>query len=454
MRRLNPIWLIAVVLAFITTDANAAGRTSFSTPNPAVQNVLRNLRTEVRARRHTFEVGYSSAMDHSIDTLCRLKEPTGWLRNAPQDKLLASGGLQALPSSFDWKTQKGTTPIKNQMACGDCWAFGTVGPLESQIKLQCNVTADLSEQYLTSCNTDGWGCNGGWWAHDYHMNKPGRNDTAAGAVLESASPFKGTDTACGGPYNHPYRITNWAYVAGQPRPSVQAIKQAIYNYGPISAAVYVGPKFQAYSSGIFNANESGQVNHAVVLVGWNDDLGTDNGYWILRNSWGSGWGENGYMRIRYGCNQVGYSANYIQFSCNNPNPNPDPTPNPTPDPTPDPTPNPTPTGKPDLKGNFASLSVYRQGYRVVGNVRIRNIGKTDAGPFNSTLYLSDDGKAKTTYLGKASLSGLAKGASIYVSFNKYSSTMFSGKYLLVIVDSDSQVKEIRENNNRAVKLIP
>ena len=73
--------------------------------------------------------------------------------------------------------------------------------------------------------------------------------------------------------------------------------------------------FQAYSGGIFNTNESceGVINHAVVLVGWNDNNGTD-GYWILRNSWGTSWGIGGYMHIAYGVSQVGYGANFIEYA--------------------------------------------------------------------------------------------------------------------------------------------
>lgn len=423
-----------------------AERYNFNKPDPVMQSRILNLQREVRDMGHSFRVGYSSAMERPIEKLCGLREPAAWLQDAPVEKLMAAP-LMALPSSFDWRTQGGTTPVKNQGACGDCWAFGTVGPLESQIQLQCGVTVDLSEQYLTSCNTNGWGCNGGWWAHDYHLNKPPKNDTQAGAVLESVFPFKASNVACGGPYNHPYRITNWAYVAGQPTPSVQAIKQAIYTYGPVAAAVYVGPQFQAYSSGIFNANESGQVNHAIVLVGWNDDLGPDNGYWILRNSWGSGWGENGYMRIRYGANQVGYSANYIQFACNTPNPAPTPEPEPTPTPPPA-------TLLADLQGAFTRVAVYKRGRQVIGTLRVSNSGQANSGAFKVQLYLSADGKAKSLYLGQAVLNGLAMGSYVNISFNKTSSSVFSGRYLLAIIDSDSQVKEANETNNNVVKLVP
>jgi hypothetical protein len=91
---------------------------------------------------------------------------------------------------------------------------------------------------------------------------------------------------------------------------VDAIKNAIYNYGPVAAAVCVDRYFQAYTGGIFtDPVPCRQVNHAIVLVGW-DDAG---GYWILRNSWGTSWGEQGYMRIAYGTSQVGYAANYVVY---------------------------------------------------------------------------------------------------------------------------------------------
>ena len=439
MFALKDLWLGAMLMAIMASSPAKAAQgveSVFQASNPAIEMRLETLRKEIRTKGHQFNVGYSSAMDRSIDRLCGLKEPTDWLSQAPVERLSAT--LQALPASFDWRTQNGTTPVKNQKTCGDCWAFGTVGPIESQIKLKCGVDIDLSEQYLTSCNTDGWGCNGGWWAHDYHLDKPGINETQAGAVLESASPFIATQAPCGGPYQHSYKITNWTYVAGQPLPDVQAIKQAIHTYGPISAAVHVGPKFQAYSSGIFDADEPGQVNHAIVIVGWNDDLGTDNGYWILRNSWGSGWGESGYMRIRYGKSQVGYSANYVEFACAGPSPAPPPA-----------------TLLPDLAGSFTNITTYASGHQVAGMLKLANAGQANAGAFKVLLYLSNDGSTKTLFLGQFNLTGLATGASANLRFNKSSSaTLFSGKYLLAVIDSDSQVKESNETNNKAVKVVP
>jgi hypothetical protein len=263
-------------------------------------------------------------MEKDREHLTGLKIPSGWNRNDAPSVRMAKSTAQTLPSSLDWRT-KGVTPIKNQGNCGDCWAFATVGPLESQILLQNGTVGGqdviLSEQYLLSCNQDGWSCNGGWWAHDYHMNKDGQDNNGPGAVLSSADPYQGIDAQCGGTYSHPYRISNWSYIASDDSvPTVNEIKQAIYTYGPIGAGIYAGSLFQAYSGGIFNTSESGTINHAIVLVGWTDTDNNGNGYWILRNSWGTEWGESGYMRIAYGTSQVGYAANFIEYGGGTPNP--------------------------------------------------------------------------------------------------------------------------------------
>jgi len=254
----------------------------------------------------------------------------------------------SLPSAFDWRDHGGVTSIKNQGACGSCWAFGTVGPLEANIKIKDGIEENLAEQYLFSCNTDGWDCDGGWWAHDYHWWKKPPSESEAGAVYEAGFPYVAWDAPCSGPYSHPYRIDSWTFVGSEYGvPSTEAIKQAIYDHGPVAAAICVGSAFQGYGGGVFATNETCTytVNHAIVLVGWDDNQGV----WILRNSWGSYWGESGYMRIRYGISKVGYSANYVTYSSSGPTPTPTntrtvtPTPTATRTPTNTPTPTRTPT---------------------------------------------------------------------------------------------------------------
>ena len=265
----------------------------------------------------TFTVGENPATKYDIEDLCGLVEPENWQESANFDNFISA--TSSLPEKWDWRDNNGVTPIKNQGACGSCWAFGTVGILESVIKIKSGVTVDLSEQWLVSCNKNGWGCNGGWWAHTYHDGLTGKCG-GTGAVLEADFPYTASDKPCNGPYPHHYLLSDttgdgnsWNFIGSQHGiPSVEQIKQAIITYGPVAAAVYADEAFQAYTGGVFNEHaDSKNTNHIIILVGWDDTQG-ENGVWILRNSWGTGWGEDGYMRIEYGSNRVGYSANYIE----------------------------------------------------------------------------------------------------------------------------------------------
>ena len=119
-------------------------------------------------------------------------------------------------------------------------------------------------------------------------------------------------------------------------PKLDEIKAAIYQHGPIAAAVAVNDAFQAYKSGVFNKCDSTEPNHAIILVGWDDD----GGYFIGKNSWGPNFGEKGFFRIKYGCNWIGLEANYVMYSGGAPTPGPSPSPTPSPTPVPKCTPMP------------------------------------------------------------------------------------------------------------------
>ncbi|MBN2446660.1 MAG: hypothetical protein JXO22_08040, partial [Phycisphaerae bacterium] len=222
------------------------------------------------------------------------------------------GDTESLPAQFDWRDYGGCPPVRNQGACGSCWAFGTVGPLECNIVIKEGIEVDLSEQWLVSCNQSGFDCVGGWWAHDYHQDRPGLCGDS-GAVLEADYPYEAQASPCNCPNQHPYRIADWAYIGtGRALPSVENIKQAILDYGPVSATVYTNGAFFAYRGGIFNACDNPNLNHAVTIVGWDDTQGTA-GVWIVRNSWGPNWGEDGYMRIEYECLDIGNAACYVDY---------------------------------------------------------------------------------------------------------------------------------------------
>ena len=218
----------------------------------------------------------------------------------------------SVPAAYDWcEAHGGCPPVRDQGQCGSCWAFGTVGPLEAWTRVAGGSgDADLAEQYLLSCNTSGWGCGGGWWAHDYHWNRTPPGEPGPGAVLESAFPYQASDVPCAGPYDHPHKVVSWDYVGdGSSVPAAADIKQAIYAHGPVAVALCVGSQFDRYTGGVFETDETCDriINHAAVLVGWDDS----DQAWILRNSWGTDWGEGGYMRVRYGISMVGFAANYV-----------------------------------------------------------------------------------------------------------------------------------------------
>ena len=284
------------------------------------QDTLRHLREQAAQEGWTFNVGANPATEIPLVNLTGVVVPENWRADAPFDDITVpvSSGL---PSAWDWRTQQGseTVPaIRNQGQCGSCWAFAVMGSLESGVGIRDGSAPDLSEQWLVSCCGLG-GCNGEWPgnAANYLLaNGPLDQCGLRGAGWEADFPYQAADVPCTCPEDRPYTIESWAFIGPQwGTPSEAQLKQAILDYGPITVCVYADSAFQYYTGDVFNACTSGSVNHAVVLVGWDDAQGSD-GVWILRNSWGSWWGEGGYMRIEYGCSSIGYGGLYLNVGNN------------------------------------------------------------------------------------------------------------------------------------------
>ncbi|MEW6585915.1 MAG: C1 family peptidase [Nitrospirota bacterium] len=202
----------------------------------------------------------------------------------------------AVPASFDWRSNGGNfvTPVRDQGNCGSCWAFATTAAAESAQLISSSTPGydlNLSEQLLASCSGAG-DCNGGYLedASDYIRD--------TGLPLEACYPYTATDYACTPCANwdlSTYRIDSWQWVATQ-SPTVTALKNALYTYGPLATTMRVYGDFYAYQSGVYSysygAYEGG---HGVLIVGY-DDVGR---YFTVKNSWGPDWGEAGYFRIAY-----------------------------------------------------------------------------------------------------------------------------------------------------------
>jgi len=302
--------LVGVLASFIFLPALLTGNESRVENAVAKREMLKNeleaMRAEMRANGWDFKIGPNPAMQYSIEQLCNFKpelKPLDSCAFEPGDNAMVAA---TLPTAFI-----GTyTPIKNQASCGSCWAFSTIAGLEAAIKFKTGVTYDLSEQHLVSCNPWDWGCNGGFFAFDMIVPAKGYYP---GAMPETCFPYTALDSACAycaSPTWYP--VASWAYCGtSNTVASVDAIKNAIYTYGSVSAAVYVDRYFQAYTGGTFTTCKKrvNSCNHAIILCGWDDAKGA----WLLKNSWGTGWGEAGFMWIKYGCNKVGYGACYATY---------------------------------------------------------------------------------------------------------------------------------------------
>lgn len=241
-----------------------------------------------------------------------------------------------LPAKFDWMDK--VTPIRNQGNCGSCWSFSAQASIADVINIHRGIVLDLSEQFPVSCDKESSGCNGGWPTSAFELIR------LKGNVLEKDMPYTQTTGRCPSDLLHMEKVAGWKELS-QGVATIDAIKQAIWTYGPVSVAVSASGDFMNYKSGIYNSAASGPVNHAVNLVGWDDTV--KPGHWIMRNSWGTSWGEKGFMRIAYGSKKIGYATSYVDMW--GPVPHGEPTPNPTPVPTPTvkPTPTPSPTPGPN-----------------------------------------------------------------------------------------------------------
>ncbi|MDD1720319.1 MAG: DUF2341 domain-containing protein [Methanoregulaceae archaeon] len=207
-------------------------------------------------------------------------------------------GVEAtLPPNLNWRTYNGgdyTTPIKSQGSCGSCWAFGTIATFESKIEISAGLPAlnpNLSEQDLVSCSGAG-NCGGG--RQDLALNYL----QAKGTVDETCFPYRASNLPCSGckPPTDPSRYKIQSYV--KVPVSETAIKQALMR-GPVVALYKVYSDFENYRSGVYkHVSGSYRGNHVVSLVGYGTDAGGT--YWIAKNSWGTGWGEAGWFKIRAG----------------------------------------------------------------------------------------------------------------------------------------------------------
>ncbi|KAK4759155.1 hypothetical protein SAY87_022286 [Trapa incisa] len=218
------------------------------------------------------------------------RKPPSVLSNS-EAKSFRYRNFTAIPKSLDWRARKAVSSVKNQGSCGCCWAFSAVAATEGIIMLKKGKLRSLSVQELVDCDkTLNHGCHGGLMDHAFQYIK--RN----GLTSEANYRYK----EAGGKCNARKAAKKAAMIAGYedvPKKSEKALLQAVANQ-PVSIAIEGGGfMFRFYSGGVFTGSCGTDVDHAVTVVGFGRSSARKK-YWILKNSWGTGWGEKGYMRIQ------------------------------------------------------------------------------------------------------------------------------------------------------------
>ncbi|CAD5231052.1 unnamed protein product [Bursaphelenchus xylophilus] len=220
-----------------------------------------------------------------------------------------------IPCNFDWREHNGVTPVQNQGGCGCCYAFQAVGVVESQHLIHTGQTLHLSEEQAIACTYhvdpyNNGGCEGG--------TTPGVLNYVVDNGISLADNFKftsgdGNHTVPACPSGLPYatKITKQAFL---PQYDEDNVAKIVYEVGPVATSIDADG-IQDYKSGILDiAEPSGgwPINHGVIIVGYGEENGTK--YWILKNSWGVGWGDQGFFKIKRGVNSLGMAEfNYAAY---------------------------------------------------------------------------------------------------------------------------------------------
>ena len=271
---------------------------------------LSDIQAHIKAKGQKWIAGETSVSKLS-DQERKLR--LGLLKHIPTGKeevVSLQEPLAGVPVSFDWRSNGGNyvTPVRNQGNCGSCWAFATTAALESYIlikDIRSGQDDNRAEEILLSCSTalscsDPGSCNGGY------IDRASNCILNTGLSPESYFPYTATasDDNCNnagtGWQNDTYKIASWLYVTTT-SVSVSAIKNALCTYGPLVTTMDVYSDFYYYAGGVYEySSGTRQGGHAILIVGYVDDTSVaGGGYFIVKNSWGSGWGSGGYFSIAY-----------------------------------------------------------------------------------------------------------------------------------------------------------
>lgn len=246
------------------------------------------------AEEHTYTLGHNQFSDLTTEEFeylhLRGYDQKPGLLNMFQNRMYWSSDNESVPDAIDWREHNIVGAVRNQGHCGSCWAHAAVETVESIRARQTGFITPLSVQQLVSCDTLDSGCSGGLPNNAY------RYIQQMGLQSEESYPYtSGEDNNNGLCRDASPLALSRGWVTGFKdiaRRDEDALREVVSNH-PVSVAVDA-TKWQFYKSGVFNHNNCGtELNHAVQIVGYNKD----GKYYIVRNSWGTSYGEDGYIRV-------------------------------------------------------------------------------------------------------------------------------------------------------------
>ena len=210
------------------------------------------------------------------------------------------------PDSWDWRDQGAVTRVQDQGSCGSCWAFSAVGNLEGLYAQKTGNLVALSEQLLVDCDYYDSGCNGGLMEYAFtYLEELG------GIETEDDYPYTGYQGDCKADPSKfvDLTVTGYNALCDFTECDEGEMKDFLYGTGPLSVALNADP-LMWYESGIIDEDcDPTALDHGVLLVGYGTEDGVD--YWLVKNSWGKGWGESGYFRMVRGKGMCGINTYVI-----------------------------------------------------------------------------------------------------------------------------------------------
>lgn len=217
---------------------------------------------------------------------------------------------QELPEDVDWVVAGAIGPVLNQGACGSCWAFTATAAMAAALFIaDGGPLQQLSEEELVACDTSNYGCDGGNVASAFDSVARSSGISSSSMYPYSRSTYKGNQPSCVGECA-PVMKVNGYYLVQKDELSLQAA----VTQQPVSVGIDASSKdFQFYKGGILNSPSCGtKITHAVLAVGYGITA-SGQAYWLLKNSWGKGWGEAGYLRLQRGVDMCGIVKSYPTF---------------------------------------------------------------------------------------------------------------------------------------------